>query len=213
MKFIVKSNILSLFILLGITFILIYITNRYILTINFYENSGDPVSGIPEQEGRVYDNLQKWIYLSSALYLLIKLFLISLVLYTGLYLSDHPVDFERIFNITIWAEFIFFVPAIIKMSWFHYYYPNGTLTDWHKYYVLSALSFVDYAPADYYYALQTINVFEIGYWFLLAFGIYKASGMDYDLSLKTVFLSYLPALFIWVCVVTFCSLMMFPSTG
>jgi hypothetical protein len=213
MKFTIKSNLFGLVILFGITFFLICITNRYILTINFYENSGDPVSGIPDQESRVYGNLQKWIYLSSAVYLLIKLLLISLVLYTALYLSDHYVNFEKIFNVTIWAESIFFIPAIIKIYWFHFHYPGGTLADWHKFYVLSALSLFDYGPADYYYALQTINVFEFCYWFILAYGISKISGLGYDRSLRLILYGYLPALFIWISVVTFCSVMIFPGTA
>ena len=213
MKSIVKSNIFGLIGLLSTTFILIYITNHYILTISFYESNGDPVAGIPDQESQVYENLQKWIYLSSVIYLLIKLFLIALILYTALYLSEHPIQFNKIFNVVLIAEFIFFIPAIAKILWFHYQYPAGTLTDWHKVYIFSALSLFEFAPADWSYALQTLNAFEVGYWFLLAFGIYKVSGMNYDQCLRIVVLAYLPTLFISVATVTFFILMMFPNTG
>src|SRR5258707_4214345 len=106
MKSVVKSNIFSLSALFALTFILIYLTNHYILTINFYENSGDPVAGVPGEESKVYESLQKWIYLSSAAYLLIKLLFIALILYTGLYLNGHSVPFVKIFNVTILADFI-----------------------------------------------------------------------------------------------------------
>jgi hypothetical protein len=192
---------------------LIYLTDHYILTINFYENSGDPVAGVPAQESVVYESLQKWIYLASALYLFMKLFFISLVLYTALYLSSHPVPFGKIFNVAVLADFIFLIPAAIKFFWFQYKYPDGTLADWHRVYVLSALSLFDSAPADWYYALQTLNAFEVTYWFLLAYGLHKISSMDYDQSLRLVVCSYVPALFIWVATVTFCTLVMFPNTG
>jgi hypothetical protein len=213
MKSIIKSNVFSLSALLLLTFILIYITDRYILTVNFYETSGDPLAGIPGQEKGVYESLQKWIYLSSVLYIVIKILLIALILYTGLYLSDHPVPFDRIFNVTILSEFIFLVPAAVKFFWFHLEYPEGTLSDWHRIYILSALSLFESAPADWYYVLQTLNIFELGYWFSLAFGIYRISGMSYDQSLKIVLVSYLPALFIWMATVTFFTLMLFPATG
>src|ERR1700743_2323692 len=146
MKSVVRSNILGLTGLLTITFVLIYITDHYILTIGFYENNGDPVAGAPGQEARVYENLQKWIYLSSAIYLFIKLFLTALILYTALCLSEHIVPFNKIFNVVIIAEFIFFIPAIIKLLWFHYRYPTGTLSDWHNVYIFSALSLFKQAP-------------------------------------------------------------------
>jgi hypothetical protein len=199
--------------LLSLTFLLIYLTDHYILTINFYENSGDPVAEVPAQESVVYESLQKWIYLASAFYLLIKLFFISLVLYTAFYLSNHPVPFGKVFNVAVLADFIFLIPAVSKFFWFQYKYPEGTLADWHRVYILSALSLFDSAPADWYYALQTLNVFEVAYWFSLAYGIYKISSLDYDRSLKLVVCSYVPALFIWVATVTFCTLVMFPSTG
>ena len=35
------------------------------------------------------------------------------------------------------------------------------------------------ASADWYYPLQTLNIFELTYWFLLAFGIYKVTKLDF----------------------------------
>jgi hypothetical protein len=213
MKLRPKYIVLTLGILIGATFLLIYLTDKYILTLNFYENSGDPVSGIPGQESQVYDNLQKWIYFSSALYLLVKLGMIALILYTALFLADQHVAFNRVFNVVVLAEFVFFIPAIIKVLWFHYYYPNGSLLDWHRFYVLSAITVFGSAPADWFYALQTLNVFEIGYWFLLAYGISRITEMNFDRSLRIVVFSYVPALFLWIAVVTFCCLMLFPGTS
>jgi hypothetical protein len=209
----IKSNILSLCALIALSFALISATNHYILTVNFYDNSGDFLSGIPDQEGAVFESLQKWIYLSSAVYLVFKLALISLILYTALYLSGQPVRYARIFNVVTLSEFIFFIPAIIKIFWFHYEYPNGTLIDWQKLCIFSALSLFNSAPADWYYPLQTLNLFEILYWFLLAFGISKITTLNFDGSLRMVALSYLPALFIWAAIVAFCTLMIIPNAG
>jgi len=213
MKYLYQHGKLSLSLLLGITFLLIYLTDRYILTAGFYQTNGEPLSGIPDREAGIYDALQKWVYISSAVYLLIKLTLITVILHTALYLRDRDVPFGNIFRLVIIADFIFLVPAVVKLLTFGYTFTNGTLLDWHHYYVLSALSFFSNIPADWYYALQSLNLFEVAYWFLLAYGLSKITEDDFDNSLKTVVYSYVPALVVWIAAVTFCSLLMFPSAG
>jgi hypothetical protein len=213
MKSLFKNGTLALVLLLMLTFLLICITAHHVLTVGFYENSGDPLSGIPGQDLSVYETLQKWIYISSAVYLLFKLGVITLILHTALYLNNQDVSIGKIFRVTVLAEFIFLIPATVKIISFPYTFPHGTLLDWHRYYVLSLLSLFENAPADWYYALQTFNVFEIGYWFLLAYGISKISPLNYDRSLRIVVTAYVPALVIWIAAVTFFTLVMFPSTG
>ncbi|AYL95307.1 hypothetical protein [Mucilaginibacter celer] len=213
MNSIAKSSIFYFSVLLALTYVLIALTNYYILTPDFYQRSGSALSGIPGGEIIVYENMKKWIYFSEAIYLLIKLFALSLIFYTALFLSGKTVTLAAIFKIIVLSEYIFLVPALIKIIWFYFYYHDPTLADWHKTYVLSALSMFDAVPGDWYYALQTLNVFEVVYWFILGFGISTVTGMSYDASLKIVVSSYLPALFIWVCLVTFVSLMFFPGTA
>jgi hypothetical protein len=140
-------------------------------------------------------------------------FLLIFIIHTALYLNDQQVSTTKIFKVVVLAEFIFLLPAVIKIVTFNYTFPHGNLLDWHRYYILSLLSFFDNVPADWYYALQTANLFEVVYWFLLAFGICKITSLNFDGSLRLVLSSYLPALFIWIAAVTFFTLMMFPSTG
>jgi hypothetical protein len=213
MTFTTKSALYSLMAFTAVSFLLIYISDRFILTVNFYQSNGDLLSGVPGEENQVYQSLQGWIYVSSAAFQLIKFWMITIILYTALYLYGRPVSFIRIFQVVVLAEFIFFVPAIFKIFWFHFILSQITLIEWHKFYVLSALSILQNIPADWWYALQTLNLFEAGYWFLLAYGISRVSGMDYDLSLRVVVFSYLPALVIWVALVTLCTLVMFSGTG
>ena len=213
MKTILKSNLYSLTLLLGLTLILIVVTNHLILTVNFFDNSGEYFSGIPERESAVYDTIQKYIYISAILYTLVKLLIVALVIHTGLFLSGLEITYSRCFNIVTRAEFIFLLAAAAKIIWFKLYYPSGILTDWHKVYMLSMLSFFDYVSADWYYPLQTMNAFEICYWFLLAFGIKKHTNLSFDGSLRIVVLSYLPALLIWVTTITFCTIMVSPSNA
>jgi hypothetical protein len=213
MKLLLKNGWLSLALLLSLTTLLIYLTGHYILTLGFYVSNGDPLSGIPGQDERVYEMMQKWIYLSSVLYLLLKVGVISLILHTALYLQDKDISIHKIFKVTILAEYIFLIPAAIKILTFHYTFPTGTLLEWHKYYIFSAISIFNEAPVDWSYALQTLNAFEIGYWFLLAYGLSRITDLNFDRSLRIVVTSYVPALIVWIAVITFFTLVVFPTTG
>ncbi|MGZ3821421.1 MAG: hypothetical protein ACXVB6_12565, partial [Mucilaginibacter sp.] len=189
-------------IFLQITLLVIYLgligfTNKFILTVDFYERNGQPVSGIPEMELIVYQNIKHCIYFYSAFYLIGKLFLITLILYAGLYYSDMNVSFRDILRIVTQAEFIFLIPAIVKIWWFYYYGYNDSLEQWQSFYFLSAASLMDYIKPVFLYPLQCFNAFELSYWFILASGIKSLTGIGFDRSLKVVLISYVPALLTW----------------
>lgn len=211
MHFMKNPLLIGLGALLGLSFLLISATNHYILTVGFFDNSGEYLSGIPSAENEVYESLQKYIYLSEAVFTFFKIGLIALVIYAALYLADHQVRYYKALEVVIFSEFVFLIPAAIKIIWFKAAYPHGTLADWHKIYILSALSFFDGVSANWFYPLQTLNMFEIAYWFLLALGIKRITRLDFDQSLRVVLLSYVPGLFVWVATVTFLTVMTFPG--
>lgn len=211
MKLLIKKPALNFCLLLLLSFFLVYITAQKILTVSFFQDNGDILSGIPGQAAGIYSSLQKWLYLSSAIYLLLKIGVTTLIIQTALYLNDEELPVENIISCCINAEFIFLIPAAVKIFTFRWVYPDGSLLDWHKYYVLSALSLFEQVAADWYYALQSLNLFEIAYWFILAYGISQHTKLSYDRSVRLIFLSYVPSLLIWVIAVTFFTLVMFPA--
>lgn len=205
------SPLLSLGVLLGLSFTLIDLTNHYILTPQFYENSGEVLSGIPANNALLYASYQKWIYFYETLYTILKTSIVALLLYTVLYLVNKPVLFARIFLVVVYSEFVFLIAALTKVLWFYYRYPHGTLSEWHRVYVLSALSLCATAPAAWYYPLQTLNVFELAYCLLLAHGIARITDLNFRYSFRLVLTSYLPALLMWVAMVTYCTILFFPQ--
>ncbi|MBD1395150.1 hypothetical protein [Mucilaginibacter glaciei] len=208
-----KNYLLNLAVLGLLSCVLVFLTDKYILTSVFFTRNGQYLSGIPEQELRVYDMIQKWIYLSAVTYLLSRILIVTLILYTALYLSEVSVSFKNVLGTVILAEYIFLIPAVFKF--FHFYLAGSdfTLQAWHLYYPLSAMQLVGSVPADWHYSLQTLNLFEVLYWFLLAAGIRRIAGLSYDESLKVVVKSYLPALLIWVSLFTFLTIIYFPATS
>lgn len=206
-----KNYLLYLFVLGLVSCMLVMLTDKYILTNDFFTRNGQYLSGIPGQELSVYDMLQKWIYLSTVSYLFARVLMVTLILYTALYLSEVSVSFKKMLRCVILAEYIFLIPAVIKV--FHFYRMGSafTLEDWHLYYPLSAMQLAGTVPADWHYSLQTLNLFEVMYWFLLAAGIHRITGLTYDKSLQVVVRSYLPALLIWVALLTFLTIIYFPA--
>lgn len=208
-----NNYLINLIVLIILSCFLVFLADKYILTSVFFTRNGQYLSGIPEQELKVYDMIQKWIYFSAGTYLLVRIVIITLILYTALYLSEVSVSFKKVLRTVILAEYIFLVPAIIKF--FHFYLKGSifTLEEWNLYYPLSAMQLVGTVPADWHYSLQTLNLFEVLYWFLLAAGIHQIACLSYDESLKLVVRSYLPSLLIWVALLTFLTVIYFPATS
>lgn len=198
--------------LIGATLALIFITNKYILTINFYERNGQPVSGIPDMESLVYDKIKSVIYGYAILYLVIKVMVVSVILATGLFFFDIEVSFSKLLRMVILCEFIFLVPAAAKVCWFWQERQIVDLMTWQNFYFLSAAMLTPDVKPAFLLPLQTINVFEISYWFLLAGGIENMVQVKFDKALRIVCVSYIPALFIWIVFIVYFTVVYFPQS-
>jgi hypothetical protein len=206
------SLILLMAALVGATLALLFITNRYILTVNFYERNGQPVSGIPDMESLVYDRIKSVIYLYAVIYLLVKVGVISIILATGLYFFNTEISFRKILRVVILCEFIFLIPAAAKICWFWQTRQIVDLITWQNFYFLSAAMLTPDVKPAFLLPLQTLNVFEVAYWYLLATGIAGITSLRFDKALRVVCLSYIPALFIWVIFVVYCTVVYFPQS-
>lgn len=198
-------------ILIFISLLFIVLADKFILTPAFYDQNGQPMSGIPEMELTVYRQVSGVVFWYAALYLIVKLLVVSGVLFTGLYAFGNRAPFLGVLMIVTLAEFLFLVPAAVKVWWFARLGPGFTLDEWQQFYFLSAASLSDRVRPVYLYPLQTFNVFELGYWFLLAAGLRSLTGLDFDRSLRVVVFSYVPALFLWIAVVVFFAMIYFPE--
>lgn len=211
-KYPILNLILVFSALVAITLTLICITNRYILTVNFYERNGQPISGIPDMQSLVYDRVKGVIYLYSVIYLGVKIIVISLLLATGLYFFDVQVSYLKLLRVVILCEFVFLIPAAAKICIFWHDRDMVDLITWQNYYFLSAASlFPDIKPA-FLLPLQTLNIFELAYWLLLAGGIERIASVKFEKGLKVVLSSYLPALFVWVIFVIYFTIVYFPES-
>lgn len=161
----------------------------------------------------------QWLsYLIIPILLLIKIAIIASIIYIGTFFySKDKVTFKQLFNAVIKAEFVFLGVSVLKIIWFYFFQTNYTLEDLQYFYPLSALNIVGYKGLEpwFIYPLQTLNLFELAYWLLLAYYIGKMASptknkeknkYPIDFGLKIVASSYGVALLLWVVVVMFFTL-------
>ncbi|TXD83359.1 hypothetical protein ESY86_10055 [Subsaximicrobium wynnwilliamsii] len=154
---------------------------------------------------------EKWgwiVYIFIPILLFIKIVIITTVINIGCFLFGKNISYSQIFNITIKSEFIFLLVIVFKTAWFYFFEQDYNLNDLQFFYPLSALNIVGYEGIDpwWIYPLQVFNLFELAYWFILAYLIGKAINSDTDKGINIVASSNGVALLIWVVGVMFFTL-------
>jgi hypothetical protein len=149
-----------------------------------------------------------WVgYAFTPILLIIKIFLISTVIYIGGFLCDlhEQLSFGTILKIVIASEIVFVVAGLTKLVWFSFFGGNYTLNDLSFFYPLSLIDFFNRSEVSliWVYPLQTMNLFQIFYILLLTYGLNKKGGLNWSKSEKVVMISYLPGLLIAIVLVMF----------
>lgn len=151
---------------------------------------------------------EKWEWVSYAiipLYYLAKIFLVAVCIYIGSLLFGIDISFTKIFHAALLAEGIFLIPGIFRLGWFLFVQQDYTLSDIQFFYPLSVLNFFDPDSLEVWwiYPLQLLNVFEVLYLFMLAYGLYSMTTKSYLKILTLTASSYGVGLTIWVVSIMF----------
>lgn len=200
------------FILLSISLIfLTEITNKILnYRVLLYNSLSNQLNSI--QIEHFFEFQEKWQWLTYCfipVFLFIKTCLIASFLYIGVYFfSRKTTTFKQLWSFVINTEFIFILIPIIKIAWFYFFQTNYKLEDIQYFYPLSALNIVSYKSLEpwFIYPFQTINLFELAYWLILAHYIGKVTETNMDSGLKIVSCSYGSALLLWVVTIMFFTL-------
>lgn len=159
-------------------------------------------------------NKWRWIvYVAIPVYYLIKFLIISICLYTGVFLAGYSINFTKLFHVVMFSEFIFLIVPVVKIVWFGIFLTDYTLQDLQYFSPLSLLSLVDRNSIEPWlaYPLQLVNVFEISYWLLLALGLCSLTKERYSKMLGLVASSYGVGLLLWVVFIVFLSVSISPT--
>ncbi len=200
------------FIILCLVSILLVIITNFLLDTNELMLNSLSEQLTRDQLEEFVELNQKWQwvgYLTLPIILFIKVGLISTVLFMGTYLFNKSITYKTLFRIVTKAEFIFIIVGVIKLIWFSFS-DNYTIEEIQSFYPLSALSIIGYEGISpwFVYPFQTLNLFELMYWIVLAYLIGKEINTSTDKALKIVASSYGSVLLIWVVTVMFLTLNM-----
>jgi len=186
-----------------------WVANNIIITETFYFVSLENILSIKRIEELI--NLNKkneWLtYILLPVVNTIKYSVTAMVLFIGIKLFELEVSFMNCFKIILFAEIIPLISSITKTLYFYIYPPNN-FEVLQNYNPLGLSSFLknDTIPKYLLYPIQQLNLFEVGYWLLLAYGIKSLGNVNFKKALKITSLSYGVGLLIWCIFIVFLQL-------
>lgn len=168
-----------------------------------------------EQVEKLIQSQEKWAWLGYAvipLLVLIRSSLVAMCLSVGHFLyninATKSIKFKHFLRIALLGEFVLLLVGLFKFGYFYFIKTEFTLQDMQQYYPLSYINFlnIDNLQPWLIYPLQTINLFEIGYFFVLVIGLQKLIKSSFYKSFEMVAFSYGTGLLIWLGLVMFLTL-------
>ena len=151
-----------------------------------------------------------WVsYVTTPVLIGIKVLLVAFCLNFVKIISEklEDVKFRDILTVVLIAEFVFIIAGFYKFFNFYLIDTDYTLETLQTYYPLSLINFKEAISTEKWlaYPLQLLNVFELMYWGVLAWGIWQLADkkISYQRSLGYVALTYGVGLLFWVGVVCF----------
>jgi hypothetical protein len=151
-------------------------------------------------EGVILRTINALKFFSIPFVYLWKFTVIGFVIWVGCFMFGYRVTFAQCWGVALGAEFIFLIPELIKIIWFMFIETDPTYQDIASFYPLSAIHLVDYELLDkrYAYPLKALNLFEIGYWFLLVAGIHHHARKEKKYVWIIVSCSYILIFALWL---------------
>lgn len=185
-----------LFILLClITLLLLYVKKSFI------ENETAAFEFLQDRpEGTVLKAVSTLQFVSVPLVYLWKFTVIAFVIWVGCFMYGYKVTYTQCWGVVMGAEFIFFIPEMLKIMWFLTVQTDPSYTDIGAFYPLSLMHFFDYYSIDprWAYPLRALNIFEVVYWFLLVAGIQHYAQKEKKTVWLIVVSSYVLIFALWL---------------
>ena len=196
---------------ISIYFFLVYLDKSYISTDSkiFDFLAKDYPSSVVQN---YMESQKKWwwvSYVTTPVLIGIKVLLVAFCLNFVKIISEklEDVQFRDILTVVLIAEFVFVIAGFYKFFNFYLIDTDYTLETLQTYYPLSLINYKEAISTEKWlaYPLQLLNVFELMYWGILAWGIWQLADkkISYQRSLGYVALTYGVGLLFWVGVVCF----------
>ena len=204
--FFFKSDKNNFILIILLNFLIAFIANELIISEQIFYTSFSQQLEI-ERIQKFIGLYKKWEYIGyfiSPVLLSIKLFVISLCIYIGIFLSNYKIRFRDLLSVVIKAEFILLLYNITKTI-LYFFININTFADISYFQPLSILQLIGAENVNkaFIYPLSILNIFELLYWFALAIGIKQLTKKSFDKSLLLVLLTYGIGLLAWVIFIMF----------
>jgi hypothetical protein len=214
---ILKQRILMISLVL-IVFLLLISTSIDYLFYNsnlFYQSFEKQISFIRLEWFWEMSNRLKWLsFAVLPIIVLLRILYTTIFLYSGIYFAELKINFGKLFNITLLADFVYVLSGLTKLIILIFFKEVSTLEDL-QFTPLSIMELFDRDSVDplFIYPLSLLNVFELLYFIVIAWllvgVIHEANEerpVNFGKSLKLVTASYGSGLLLWVVFVMFISL-------
>ncbi len=186
---------------------LIFLTEQFLLSDNlYYEAYGDvlPIDAID----RLISNGSNWswlAYICLPIFVMLRVLSVCFLLHIGSLFIKTNTSFTSLLRVPLQAEFIFLLPGFTKLIWFLFFHTEFTLHDLQYFAPLSVLSMVNplETPSYMIYPLQLLNLFEVGYWCILASRLGDILKFDFASSIAFLACTYGVGLLLWVIFIMF----------
>ncbi|KAB1159655.1 hypothetical protein F7018_04920 [Tenacibaculum aiptasiae] len=205
-----RINNFKFFLILFSLYILSVFINNYFLGMDRLVYNDLIESFTQDQVDAIIANQKKWEWLGFVIIPLIiitRSSLVAICLSVGAFFYDLDKDlkFKLFLNITLQGEFVLVLVVYFKLFYFAFVKNDFVLRDVEEYYPLSYINFLDIGSLTPWliYPLQTINLFEVVYFFVLVYGLHKLLKNKYWKSFEIVAVSYGTGLAIWLGLVMF----------
>ena len=186
------------------------IQQKYVLVDALYYNTfGEQLAN--ERIDKMIEMRDEYAWLSYLLIpviIILQVFLITICLNIGTILMNDKVGFKKLFRMVMKVQLL---PTVVRLvatvvAW--RFLDIKTFDDLGKsdFYAISALLDMSNIPKWLHYPLHTINVLEVVFCLVLAFGIRYVLSLDYTKSLRFVGLTYGLGLLFWVTFMVFLQL-------
>ncbi len=152
------------------------------------------------REMGIYHMVNALQYFSVPLVYLYKFTVTAFILWIGCFLFGYKVYYADLWKLVMLGECIFFLAEIFKIGWFLFIETDPEIWDIRAFYPFSLINLMNYRdiPEAWIYPLKALNLFEVGYWIFLMYGVQFLSGKKMNISVYIVLSSYVFWFLIWL---------------
>jgi hypothetical protein len=186
-----------------------FVQNNYIITKDVYYNTLGEQMTI-ERIDEMLESQSKWRwlgYLLNPLFIVFQTGLITVCINCGTFMMDYKVKFNAIFKVVLKSSVVFLIWKLL-MTFIYLFMEIKVFDDLVKADKFSVAGFVtkDALPAWLMYPLSILNIFEVAFWVLLAYGMSRLIEKPFTKSFGFVAMSYGVGLLMWMLFIVFISL-------